>query len=148
MSAIRRSTLPICCALLLGLVAVARPADAAVSETVLALAGPLAEQFGVPSSAVTGLLGQGVSLESVTQLLLVAQDSGKGLDAVTSLFRESGDDIGKTAEQLDVADSTYSDDAVSAAIGRAQQKLQADATDSAKDEATKALGSALGGLAR
>ena len=128
--------------LLLGTVAL--PANAGVGEMALKLAGPLAGQFGVPVDAVTALLKGGISLESVTELLLVSQSSGKDLNDVTKLYRESGDQIGKTAEQLDVAESAYSTDKVNAAIDGAKQELQADAAK----EATKAIGSGLGGLGR
>ena len=124
--------------LLLGTVAL--PANAGVSETALELADPLAGQFGVSADAVTALLKGGVSLESVTELLLVSQSSGKDLNDVTQLYRESGDHIGKTAEQLNVAESAYSTDAVNSAIDGAKQKLQADAAK----EATKAIDSGLG----
>ena len=79
---LRRLALPLSLAFLLALTVGVRPAQAGVSESLLALAGPLAEQFGVPAAAVTGLLDGGVSLESITQLLLVSQSSGTSLDDV------------------------------------------------------------------
>ena len=88
------------------------PATAGIDQAALALAGPLAEQFGVPAGAVTQLLEGGVSLESVTQLLLVSQSSGKSLGDVNGLYEKSDSDIGKTAEPLEVPASAYSDDAV------------------------------------
>ena len=93
---IRRIALVPVLALLLATTAFLRPAEAGVSETVMALAGPLAEQFGVPKAAVSTLLDGGVSLDSVTQLLLVSQSSGKGLDEVSQLYNASGKDIDKT----------------------------------------------------
>jgi hypothetical protein len=64
----------------------------------MALAGPLAEQFGVPKAAVSTLLDGGLSLDSVTKLLLVSQSSDKGLDDVTKLFSASGKDIDRPLE--------------------------------------------------
>jgi hypothetical protein len=119
-----------------------------VSETVLAMVPPLAEQFGVPASAVTGLLEDGISLDSVTQLLLVSKSSEKGLDDVTKLYRESGDEIEKTAKKLDVAAADYSPEKVKAAIDEATTKAQADAAEQAGDAASSAVDSALGGLKR
>jgi hypothetical protein len=133
---------------LLGTVGLPRPSQAGLSDTAMALAGPLAEQFGVPASAVTGLLESGVSLESVTQLLLVSQSSGSGLDSVSKLFRESENDIDDTAKKLDVDASDYSEKRVTAAIDEAKSQAQADATDKATKGASDALGSALGGLDR
>ena len=71
---------------LLGTVGLPRPSQAGLGDSALALAGPLAEQFGVPASAVTGLLESGISLDSVTQLLLVSKGSGSDLDAVSKLY--------------------------------------------------------------
>lgn len=143
------------------LVAVAAPpsARAGVSEAVLALAPPLAEQFGVPASSVTSLLEGGVSLDSVTQLLLVSQSSEKDLDDVTSVYDENGREIDKTASRLDVAAADYSPENVSAAIKEAKDKAQSDAvakaesstneaTDKAADAANDAVGSALDGFKR
>lgn len=124
------------------------PANAGIDQAGLALAGPLAEQFGVPAGAVTQLLEGGVSLESVTQLLLVSQSSGKSLGDVNGLYQKSGSDIGKTAEQLEVPASAYSDDAVTAALDQAKAKLQADAAEDATEEAGKALDSVIGGFQR
>ena len=142
-------------ALLLTGLSGAAPATAAVSETVLALAAPLAQQFGVPQSAVSTLLEKGISLESVTELLLVSQSAEKGLDEVTKRYEALGNDIGATAKELDVAASAYSKEAVSAAIDDAKESLQAEATqkatdqvDKAADDANKAIGNALGGFRR
>jgi hypothetical protein len=134
-------------------------AQAGVSEAVLALAPPLAEQFGVPASSVTSLLEGGMSLDSVTELLLVSQKSEKGLDDVKKVYDETGSEISKTATQLDVAAADYSPEKVSAAIEEAKDKAQADAaakteaaaneaTDKAAGAANDAVGSALGGLTR
>jgi hypothetical protein len=153
----------VCVAFLLGtlLAAAAAPrtAGAGVSESVLALAAPLAGQFGVPVSAVTSLLQSGISLESATQLLLVTQSSQAKLDEVTELYRGYGNDITKTAEKLDVDPSAYSKEKVTATIDQAKASAVADAkqkaTDeagkavgNATDEASKAVGDALGGLRR
>lgn len=124
----------------------AGPAAAGLDQAAMALAGPLAEQFGVPADAVSSLLEGGVGLESVTQLLLVSQSSDKSLDDVSQLYQESDSDIGKTAEQLEVPESAYSEDVVTASIDNAKEKLQADATDKATGEAGKALDSVLGGM--
>lgn len=112
----------------------------------MALAGPLAEQFGVPKAAVSALLDGGLSLDSVTKLLLVSQSSDKGLDDVTKLFNASGKDIDKTAGELDVKPDAYSQSKVDAAIAAAQKTAQDEASKSATEEAGKALDSALGGM--
>jgi hypothetical protein len=145
---LRFVSLPLAIFVLLAATGLPRPVQAGVSSTVLALAEPLAEQFGVPASAVTGLLESGVSLDSVTQLLLVAKSSDSKLDDVTKLYREQGDDITKTAEKLDVDPKDYSQEKVTAAIDEAKLSAKADATEKATGEANKALGSALGGLTR
>ena len=131
---------------LLGTVGLSRSSQAGIADTVVALAGPLAEQFGVPASAVTGLLESGVSLDSVTQLLFVSKSSGSDLDAVSKLYRESGNDIDDTATKLDVDAADYSQERVTAAIDEAKSQAQADATDKATEGVSDALGSALGGL--
>ena len=132
----------------LGTVGLPRPSEAGLADSAKALAGPLAEQFGVPASAVTGLLESGISLDSVTQLLLVSQSSGSGLDAVSKLYRESGNDIGDTATKLDVDAADYSQERVTAAIDEAKSKAQADASEKAAEDAGDAVGSALDGLTR
>ena len=124
----------------------AGPAAAGLDQAAMALAGPLAEQFGVPADAVSKLLEDGVGLESVTQLLLVSQSSDKSLDDVSQLYQASDSDIGNTAEQLEVPESAYSDDVVTSTIDKAKEKLQADSTDAATEEAGKALDSVLGGM--
>jgi len=119
-----------------------RVSEAAVPQSVLMLAAPLAEQFGVPGSAVTSLLESGVSLESVTQLLLVKQSTDKSLDEVTNLYRKQGDDVRKAADQLGVAADRYSKEKVEAAIERAR----ADAAEKASEKAADSAGKAVGGL--
>ena len=131
---------------LLGTAGLPRPSQAGLADTAIALAGPLAEQFGVPASAVTGLLESGVSLDSVTELLLVSKSSGSDLDAVSRLYRESGNDIDDTAEKLDVDAADYSQAQVTAAIDEAKSQAQADVTEKAAGSVSDALGSALGGL--
>ena len=125
-----------------------RSAHSSIGETAMALAAPLAQQFGVPVSAVTGLLESGVSLDSVTQLLLIDKSSTSSLDDVTSLYRDSDKDIAKTAEKLDVDAEDYSQERVTAAIDEAKRTAQADATEEATGAASDALDSALGGLKR
>ena len=144
----RSALLPLLFVVVLASVGLSRPAQAGLSDAALSLAGPLAEQFGVPASAVTALLDSGISLESATQLLLVSKNSGSGLDSVTNLFRESGNDISKTAEKLDVDAGDYSEERVTAAIDAAKRKAQDDTVEKAKDGASDALGSALDGLKR
>jgi hypothetical protein len=133
---------------LLGTVGLSRPSQAGLADSAIALAGPLAEQFGVPASLVTGLLESGVSLDSVTQLLLVSKSSGSDLDAVSKLYRETGNDIDDTAKKLDVDAADYSQQRVTAAISDAKSQAQADATEKATKGASDALGSALGGFNR
>jgi hypothetical protein len=123
-----------------------REANAAEPTGMLALAGPLAEQFGVPADIVTGLLENGISLDSVTQLLLVSQSSQTGLNDVANLYRESGNEIEKTAAKLDVAASEYSAEKVTAAIDEAKAKAQADASEKAGETASDAVDSVLGGF--
>ena len=138
----RIATVPLVFAVLLASAVVPRAGHAGVSDAALALAGPLAEQFGVPASAVTGLLESGVSLDSVTQLLLVSQSSDTGLDEVTKLFRESGNDVATTASKLDVDAADYSEEKVTAAVDEAK----AGATQGVADKANDALDAALGGF--
>jgi hypothetical protein len=123
-----------------------REVNAAEPTGMLALAGPLAEQFGVPADIVTGLLENGISLDSVTQLLLVSQSSQTGLNDVANLYRESGNEIEKTAAKLDVAASEYSAEKVTAAIDEAKAKAQADASEKAGETASDAVDSVLGGF--
>jgi hypothetical protein len=132
----------------LGTVALPRLAHAGLSDSAIALAGPLADQFGLPGSAVTNLLESGISLDSVTQLLLVSQSSGSSLDSVTKLFRDSGNDIADTAKKLEVDSADYSQEKVTAALDEAKSKAQADASEKAAESAGDAVGSALDGLKR
>jgi hypothetical protein len=145
---IRVRSLPLLIALLVVGAGLSRPAEAGVSQSVLALAAPLAQQFGVPASAVTSLLESGISLESVTQLLLVSQSAGSELDSTTKLYREQGNDIAKTAEKLGVDPAAYSKQKVASVIDEAKASATADASKAASDEANKALDSALGGFRR
>ena len=147
-NAFRRLSIPFALVLLICFGTAVRPAQAEVNQALLALATPLAEQFGVSGSAVSTLLEQGISLESVTQLLLISQNSDKGLDDVTKLYRESKNDVTKTAEELKVAASAYSMDNANAAIDKAKMKLEEDAKKSANETATKAVDSVFDGLAR
>lgn len=121
-------------------------ARAAVSETILALAGPLAQSFGVSSEAVTGLLQKGLSLETVTQLLLVKQSSGKSLDAVTKTYHETGDSVQKAANQLGVSPDVYSSKNVNASIERAKSQAAASASQKASENAAEATGKAVDSL--
>ncbi len=126
----------------------ARSSQAGLTDAAAALAGPLAEQFGVPASSVTGLLENGLSLDSVTQLLFVSKSSETDLDDVGALYEKTGSDIDATATKLKVAAEEYSPDRVAAAIDDAKAKVQADTTEKAAKGANDAIGSALGGLRR
>ena len=134
--------------LLLGTSSAPRAAQAGVSEAVLALAGPLAEQFGVPASAVTELLESGISLDSVTKLLLVSQSSESKLDSVADLYRKSGNSIADAAGKLDVDSEAYSQERVTAAIDQAKQEAQTAAADKAAAETSKAVGAVFEGFQR
>ena len=125
-----------------------RPAQAEISPALMKLAVPLAEQFGLPGSAVSNLLDQGISLESVTQLLLISEDSKQGLDDVTKLYRDSENDVTKTAEELNVAASTYSKENAQAAIDKAKAKAEDDARKAANDGVNNAFDSALDSIAK
>jgi hypothetical protein len=129
---------------LLGTAGLTRPAQAGLADTVTALAGPLAEQFGVPASSVTSLLESGISLDTVTQMLLVSKSSDSELDTVSDAYKEAGNDIDDAAKKLEVAASDYSPERVTAAIDEAKAKAAEDAAKGAND----AIGSALGGLNR
>ena len=115
-------------------------------QGMMALAAPLAQQFGVPVGPITSLMDSGVSLESVTQLLLISQSSNKSLDDVSSVFNNSKQSVEQTAGQLKVAAADYSADKVSSAIDSAKAKLEADTRKAAADGTNKAIDSALGGL--
>jgi len=114
---------------LLGTVGLPRPSQAELADSEMALVGPLSEQFGVPAGAVTGLLESGISLDSVTQLLLVSESSGSDLDAVSELYREFGNDIDDTAEKLDVDPVDYSQERVTAAINEATSPAQTETVE-------------------
>jgi uncharacterized membrane protein len=118
------------------------PRAQAVPEALLVVAGPLAEHYGVPADAVTGMLQNGMSLESVTQLLIVKQSSGQTLDDVTSVYHAQGDDIDKTAAELDVAAKKYSASNVQAAIDKAKADAASSASTRASDAASTASGKA------
>ena len=134
----------------LAVLAAPRVSTAAIPESVLALAGPLAEQFGVPGSAVTSLLQKGISLDNVTQLLLVSQSAGKSFDQVTDLFSKKGNDVKKVADELGVAADKYSPDKVKSSIDLAKSQAadaaQTAATEAAKKQASDSAGKAIGGL--
>ena len=129
----------------LAIAAAPQAARAAIPQSVLALAGPLAQDFGVSSDAVTSLLQKGISLESVTALLLVTQSAKKSLDEVTALYTKNSNDVKKAADQLGVAASKYSPDRVEAAIDKAKQQVADEAAGQAADAASKAVGGMLGG---
>ncbi len=112
------------------------------------MAGPLAEQFGVPAELVTGLLENGISLGSVSQLLFVSKESSSGLDTVSELYRETGNDIDATAKKLEVAKAEYSPERVKAAIDDATSTAPAAVTETAIQGVNDAIGSALGGWNR
>jgi putative salt-induced outer membrane protein YdiY len=114
---------------LLGTVGLPGPSQAELAESAMTLVGALSEQFGVPASAVTDLLESGISLDSVTQLLLVSEISGSDLDAVSELYRESGNDIDDTAEKLDVDPADYSQERVAAAINEAESQVQTETVE-------------------
>lgn len=144
-------------ALALLVIAPVRSADASISQTLTALAAPLAQQFGVSTNAVTALFDKGISLESATQLLLVSQSAKQPIEDVTKLYDQSSQNIQKTAEQLKVDASVYSPENVQAAIDKAkadsaaaaQARANEEATKAANkaaDEANKAVGNALGGF--
>ena len=125
-------------------VAAPQQVEAGVTDSLKALAGPLAEQFGVPSSAVQALFDKGLSLETATQLLLVSQSAKTALGDVSNLYDASNKSVDETASKLKVASSAYSEDKVQAAI----DKAKADAQKQAADGANKAVGSAVGGMLR
>ena len=138
----RNALIALVFAVLLGTSGFARTSDAGLTELGTALAGPLAEQFGVPAASVTSLLESGISVDSVTQLLFVSESSGSDLDAVTDIYKETGNDITDTANKLKVDPSEYSTERVTAAINAAKEKAQADASEKAAKGASEAIGSA------
>jgi putative salt-induced outer membrane protein YdiY len=114
---------------LLGMAGLPRPSQAELADSAMTLGGPLAEQFGVPADAVTGLLESGISLDVATQLLLVSESSGVDLDAVSELYRESGNDIEDTAAKLNVDPADYSEERVAAAINEAKNPPQTETVE-------------------
>jgi hypothetical protein len=73
-------------------------------------------------------------------------ERNQGLDDVTNLYRQSGNEIEKTGAKLDVAASEYSAEKVTAAIDEAKAKAQADASKKAGEAASGAVDSVLGGF--
>jgi hypothetical protein len=140
-SSLRLITVSLAIPLAFAVLSTPRASEAAIPESVMAIAAPLAEHYGVSGSAVTSLLENGLSLESVTQLLLVKESSGKSFDEVTEAYRAQGNDITKAADQLGVAAEKYSAENVSAAIERAKADAVEGATDKATDATRKAVGS-------
>jgi hypothetical protein len=142
---IRQSLALISISVLLAAVSVAPRAEA-LPESLTVVAKSLAEHYGVPGDSVTALLEKGVSMESVTQLLLVKESSGQSFDKVTDLYSEQGKSIQKTAEELDVAAEKYSAENVQAAIDKAKADTTASAKKKASEESSKAIDSLMGGL--
>ncbi len=122
------------------------PRAEALPEAMTVVAKSLAEHYGVPGDSGTALLGNGMSLESVTQLLLVKESSGQPFDKVTDLYSEQGNSIQKTADELDVAAEKYSAKNVQAAIDKAKADTATSASNKAAEETGKAVNSLLGGL--
>jgi hypothetical protein len=122
------------------------PRAGALPEAMSVVANSLAEHYGVSGDAVTQLLDDGVSMESVTQLLLVKESSGEPFDKVTDLYSEQGNDIQKTADELSVAKEKYSAENVEAAIDKAKADTAASASNKAAEETGKAVNSLMGGL--
>jgi hypothetical protein len=122
------------------------PRAEALPEAVTIVANSLAEHYGVPGDSVTTLLDKGMSMESMTQLLLVKESSGQSFDDVTDLYAEQGNSVEKTADKLDVAADTYSAANVQAAIEKAKTDAATSASNKAADEAGKAVNSLMGGL--
>ena len=146
MPLVRKLSISVLTALLLFSVGSVQSAQAEPAQGMMALAAPLAEQFGVPVGAITTLMESNVSLESVTQLLLISQSSKQDFGKVTELYQGSKQSVDQTASQLKVAASNYSADKVTSAIDTAKAKLEADTRKAAADGANKAIDSALGGL--
>ena len=115
------------------------PRAEALPEAMTVVAKSLAEHYGVPGDSVTALLGNGMSLESVTQLLLVKESSGQSFDKVTDLYSKQGNSIQKTADELDVAAEKYSAKNVQAAIDKAKADTATSAADKAAEETGKAV---------
>ena len=124
------------------------PRAEALPEAVTIVAKSLATHYGVSDQSVTALLEKGMSMETVTQLLLVKESSGQSLEKVTDLYGETGNSIQKTADQLNVAASAYSKENVQAAMDKAKADASAAASNRAAEETTKAVDSVLGGFGR
>ncbi len=122
------------------------PRAEAVPEAMTVVAKSLAEHYGVPGDSVTALLDNGMSMESLTQLLLVKESSGQPFDKVTDLYSEQGNSIQKTADELDVAAKKYSAENVQAAIDKAKADMATSASNKAAEETDKAVNSLMGGL--
>ena len=122
------------------------PRAEALPEAMTVIAKSLAEHYGVPGDSVTALLDKDVSMEAVTQLLLVKESSGQSFDKVTDLYSEQGKSIQKTAEELNVAADKYSTKNVQAAIDKAKADAATSASNKAAEETGKAVSSLLGGL--
>jgi len=122
------------------------PRAEALPEAMTVVAKSLAEHYGVPGDSVTALLDDGVSMESLTQLLLVMESSGQAFDKVTDLYSEQGNSIQKTAEELEVAAEKYSAKNVQAAIDKAKTDAATSASNKAAEETGKAMKSLMGGL--
>jgi hypothetical protein len=122
------------------------PRAEALPEAINVVAKSLAEHYGVPGDSVTALLDKGMSMESVTELLLVKESSGEPFDEVTDLYSAQGNDIQKTAGELDVSADAYSAENVQAAIDKAKADTASSASDKAAEETGKAVNSLMGGL--
>ncbi len=122
------------------------PRAEALPEAMTVVAKSLAEHYGVPGGSVTALLDNGMSMETVTQLLLVKESSGQSFDKVTDLFSAQGNSIKKAAAELNVAAEKYSAKNVQAAIDKATADIAASASNKAAEETGKAMKSLMGGL--
>jgi hypothetical protein len=122
------------------------PRAEALPEAMGVVAKSLAEHYGVPGDSVVKLLDEGMSMESVTQLLLVKESSGEEFGAVTDLYEEQGSNIQTTADELGVAADKYSADSVQAAIDKAKADTAASASNKAAEETGKVVNSLMGGM--
>ncbi len=122
------------------------PRAEGLPEAMTVVAKSLAEHYGVPGDSVTALLDNGMSMESLTQLLLVKESSGQPFDKVTDLYSEQGNSIQKTADKLGVAAEKYSAENVQAAIDKAKADAATSASNKAAEETGKAVNSLMGGL--
>lgn len=144
----RLASLTLSFALVSALAAPAVAQDAAIPEAVKVVAHSLATHYNVPVASVDAMLQEGVSMQTLTQLLIVKQSSGQSWEKVTDTWEEQGDDIDKTAAELQVAKDKYSAKNVQAAIDKAKADTASRATDKAAGEANKAVGSMLGGMTK